>query len=128
MAGHRGAEYRCTSGSEALSPLEMHAGDQCPLLAHSGHGLVRCTCPLSGVKWTCRFAMHMSVPMSISWFAMAINPIPTKASSVPYAVSACGTAPPQSGHLPSLTAVSKADIDRHRLPVPKATPAHLLLC
>jgi hypothetical protein len=24
----------------------------CPLLAQSGHGLVRCTCPLSGVKWT----------------------------------------------------------------------------
>ena len=26
---------------------------QCPLLAQSGHQLVRCTCPLSGVKRTC---------------------------------------------------------------------------
>ena len=32
----------------------------CPLLALSGHWLVRCTCPLSGVKRTCFFALHMS--------------------------------------------------------------------
>ena len=25
---------------------------ECPLLAQSGHGLVHCTCPLSGVKRT----------------------------------------------------------------------------
>ena len=33
---------------------------RCPLLAQSGHGLVHCTCPLSGVKRTCRFALQMS--------------------------------------------------------------------
>ena len=32
----------------------------CLLLALSGHGLVRCTCPLSGVKRTCHFALQMS--------------------------------------------------------------------
>jgi hypothetical protein len=29
-------------------------------LALSGHALVHCTCPLSGVKRTFRFALHMS--------------------------------------------------------------------
>ena len=33
---------------------------RCPLLAQSGHRLVHCTCPLSGVKRTCRVALHMS--------------------------------------------------------------------
>ena len=31
-----------------------------PLLAQSGHRLVHRTCPLSGVKQTCLFALHMS--------------------------------------------------------------------
>src|SRR5262245_22764782 len=32
----------------------------CPLLALSRHGLMHCTCPLSGVKRTCLYALHMS--------------------------------------------------------------------
>ena len=32
----------------------------CPLLAQSGHRLMHRTCPLLGVKRTCRFALHMS--------------------------------------------------------------------
>src|SRR5215475_10158557 len=32
----------------------------CPLLAHSRHALVQCTCPLSGVKRTFAFAPQMS--------------------------------------------------------------------
>ena len=32
----------------------------CPLLAQSRHGRVHCTCPLSGVKRTCLFALQMS--------------------------------------------------------------------
>jgi hypothetical protein len=32
----------------------------CPLLAQSGHELMHRTCPLSGVKRTCPFALHMS--------------------------------------------------------------------
>ena len=31
-----------------------------PLLAQSGHPLVKCTCPLLGVKRTWPFALHMS--------------------------------------------------------------------
>jgi hypothetical protein len=31
-----------------------------PLLAQSGHQLLHCTCPLSGVKRTCPFALQMS--------------------------------------------------------------------
>ncbi|MGA7032187.1 MAG: hypothetical protein WB052_05060, partial [Pseudolabrys sp.] len=33
---------------------------QCPLLALSGHTELQRTCPLSGVKRTCPFALHMS--------------------------------------------------------------------
>ena len=33
---------------------------RCPLLAQSGHAELHCTCPLSGVKRTCRFALQMS--------------------------------------------------------------------
>src|SRR5262249_61753198 len=32
----------------------------CPLLAHSGHGLLHCKCLLSGVKRTWASALHMS--------------------------------------------------------------------
>ena len=32
----------------------------CPLLALSGHGVLHCTSPLSGVMRTCAFALHMS--------------------------------------------------------------------
>src|SRR5215468_12710123 len=52
MADRRGAEHRCPCGSKTLSSLE------CPLLAQSGHSLLRCTCPLLGR--TCSFALHMS--------------------------------------------------------------------
>ena len=31
----------------------------CPLLALSGHRLVRCKCPLLGAKRTCGFALHI---------------------------------------------------------------------
>ena len=31
-----------------------------PLLAQSGHSCLHRTCPLLGVKWTCRFTVHMS--------------------------------------------------------------------
>ena len=41
-------------------PFMALAGVSCPLLALSGHRLVRCTCPLLGVKRTWRFALHMS--------------------------------------------------------------------
>jgi len=34
--------------------------EPCPLLAQSGHSLVHCTCPLSGVKRTWASALHMS--------------------------------------------------------------------
>jgi hypothetical protein len=43
---------------------------QCPLLAQSGHGLVRCKCPLLGAKRTCRFALQMSAydpKRTLSW-------------------------------------------------------------
>jgi hypothetical protein len=33
---------------------------ECPLLALSGHAELHCTCPLSGAKRTCRFALQMS--------------------------------------------------------------------
>ena len=33
---------------------------ECPLLAQSGHELVHCPCPLSGVKRTWLIAPHMS--------------------------------------------------------------------
>jgi hypothetical protein len=33
---------------------------ECPLLAQSGHGLLHCKCPLSGVKRTCRLHCEMS--------------------------------------------------------------------
>jgi hypothetical protein len=33
---------------------------ECPLLAQSGHPELQCTCPLSGAKQTCRFALQMS--------------------------------------------------------------------
>src|SRR5215831_6404773 len=33
---------------------------ECPLLAHSRHGLLHCTCPLSGVKRTWVGALHVS--------------------------------------------------------------------
>jgi len=33
---------------------------ECPLLAQSGHALVHCKCPLSGVKQTSLFALHLS--------------------------------------------------------------------
>src|SRR5262249_30317192 len=36
------------------------AAVQCPLLAHSGHRLLHCKCPLSGVKRTWLFAAQMS--------------------------------------------------------------------
>ena len=41
---------------------------QCPLLAQSGHGLVHRTCPLSGVKRTYLFALHMSADASAGSF------------------------------------------------------------
>src|SRR5262245_34898511 len=40
--------------------LATARGAACPLLAQSGHGLLHCTCPLSGVKRTSLFATHMS--------------------------------------------------------------------
>ena len=33
---------------------------ECPLLAQSGHDVLRRTCPLSGVKRTLPLALHMS--------------------------------------------------------------------
>ena len=38
-----------------------HRVRQCPRIADSRHGLVRCTCPLTGAKRTCPFALHTSV-------------------------------------------------------------------
>src|SRR5262249_7220233 len=34
--------------------MPSHPGLRCPLLAHSGHAVVQCKCPLSGVKRTSR--------------------------------------------------------------------------
>jgi hypothetical protein len=44
----------------AVQLLASTCTDRCPLLALSGHELVRCTCPLSGAKRTWRFALQMS--------------------------------------------------------------------
>src|SRR5262245_25654163 len=46
----------------AANALHPKAGgvEPCPLLAQSGHSLVHCTCPLSGVKRTWVSAVHMS--------------------------------------------------------------------
>ncbi|MGB8447893.1 MAG: hypothetical protein WCE32_26325 [Pseudolabrys sp.] len=44
----------------AQKSVEAESGSQCPLLAQSGHGLVRCKCPLLGVKRTWLFAAQMS--------------------------------------------------------------------
>src|SRR4029450_7241460 len=38
----------------------LQEGTPCPLLAHSRHGLLHCTCPLSGAKRTWPIAVHMS--------------------------------------------------------------------
>jgi len=55
------AEASCLSiRSECARPKAVAALEPCPLLAQSGHALVRCTCPLLGVKRTYRFALHMS--------------------------------------------------------------------
>ena len=43
-----------------LRDCAIHEALSCPLLALSGHPELHCTCPLSGVKRTCRFALHMS--------------------------------------------------------------------
>src|SRR5262249_34307250 len=53
----------------------------CPFLAQSGHPLVHCTCLLSGVKRTCRFAVQMSAfDPKRTWVArivaMQLNPDP----------------------------------------------------
>ena len=37
---------------ETMVAIALFGMAQCPLLAQSGHGLVHCTCPLSGVKRT----------------------------------------------------------------------------
>ena len=65
-----GVLIRCTkcgsynsTGSLTLQLAALFISNQaarCPLLAQSGHRLVHCTCPLSGAKRTCRFALHMS--------------------------------------------------------------------
>jgi len=41
-----------------------------PLLALGRHGLVRCKYPLSGIKRTCRFALHMSA-FDLKWTFVA---------------------------------------------------------
>ena len=46
-----------TASAKAAQVIEQA---QCPLLALSGHALVHCKCPLSGVKRTCLLALHMS--------------------------------------------------------------------
>src|SRR5262245_9403800 len=42
----------------------------CPLMALSGHGLMHCTCPLSGIKRTCRCT---SVLTRVSAFVLRLQ-------------------------------------------------------
>ena len=49
-----------TNGVGRLGRPRQRFPTQCPLLAHSGHGFVRCQCPLLGVKRTSPNALHMS--------------------------------------------------------------------
>ena len=41
--------------------LFQHRGPECPLLAHSGHPWLQCTCPISGVKRTCGELIRIQV-------------------------------------------------------------------
>jgi hypothetical protein len=43
---------RTGAGSSGFRKAPIENRWRCPLLAHSRHGLVRCTCPLLGVKRT----------------------------------------------------------------------------
>jgi hypothetical protein len=65
-------------------PLRVDLGDwqaECPLLALSGHAPVHCTCPLSSVKQTSRFALQMSAydPKRTSIAAMGSVRVPPAA-------------------------------------------------
>ena len=51
------SQYALAVVHQAIAPQGGLSFGQCPLLAQSGHGLVRCTCPLSGVKRTFRLAL-----------------------------------------------------------------------
>ena len=51
---------RTGAGSSAFRKAPIDNGRRCPLLAPSGHGPLRRTCPLSAVKRTSLFAAHMS--------------------------------------------------------------------
>src|SRR5262245_31397500 len=53
-------ELSATEGCPAFLVGDGNLQEKCPLLAQSGHSLVHCTCPLSGVKRTWLFALHMS--------------------------------------------------------------------
>jgi hypothetical protein len=53
-------QMRAVLAESGPCPFMALAGVSCPLLALSGHALVHCKCPLSGVKRTCLLALHMS--------------------------------------------------------------------
>jgi hypothetical protein len=42
--------------------IQPRAFKRCPLLAQSGHALVHCTCPLSGVKQTSQIENEAYIP------------------------------------------------------------------
>ena len=60
-----------------LKSARATASFGCPLLAQSGHRLVRCTCPLLGIKRTCHFALQMSAfdPKRVCCVESRDNPI-----------------------------------------------------
>ena len=49
---------------------------ECPLLAQSGHTELHCTCPLSGVKRTCHFALQMSAYDAVDGARSAASRVP----------------------------------------------------
>ena len=49
---------------------------RCPLLAQSGHTELHCTCPLSGAKQTCRFALQMPGHRHIDFMEFCARRIP----------------------------------------------------
>ena len=55
-ADHRALGYGRYRRRPSATPRVIFQLRRCPLLAQSGHRLVRCTCPLSGVKRTCAVA------------------------------------------------------------------------
>src|SRR5262245_21233058 len=57
-------------------------GTECPLLAHSGHRLLHCTCPLSGVKRT-QASAPPAVRLGSSSELWILRPVPYLHEEIP---------------------------------------------